>query len=78
MSSPTGPRRTRHARQDRPASPQRHYDAAGLAVGELKRTRPELAASLTLAWPGSPARAPILAQMAAIDAELAARDTHPT
>ena len=52
--------------------------AAGLAVGELKRTRRELAASLALARPGSPARTPILAQMAAIDAELAARDTHPT
>jgi hypothetical protein len=59
-------------------SAQRHYDAAGLAVGELKRTRRELAASLALARPGSPARAPILAQMAAIDAELAARDTRPT
>jgi len=47
-------------------------------VGELERTRRELAASLALARPGSPARAPIRAQMAAIDAELAARDTRPT
>ena len=77
MSWPrSAPNKTRAPGQA--SQPQRHYDAAGLAVGELKRTRPELAASLTLAWPGSPARAPILAQMAAIDAELAARDTHPT
>jgi len=65
------------ARTGQPA-PQRHYNAAGLAVGELKRTRRELAASLALARPGSPARVPILAQMAAIDAELAAQDTRPT
>jgi hypothetical protein len=61
-----------------PAVPQRQYDAAGLTVGELERTRRELAANLALARPGSPARAPIHAQMAAIDAELAARDTRPT
>ncbi len=59
------------------AAAQRHYDAAGLTVGELERTRRELAASLALVRPGSPARAPIRAQMAAIDAELAARDTRP-
>jgi len=57
---------------------QRHYDAAGLTTGELERTRRELAASLALARPGSPARAPIQTQMAAIDAELAARNTLPT
>jgi len=57
---------------------QRQYDAAGLTAGELVRTRRELAASLALARPGSSARAPIQAQMAAIDAELAARDTQPT
>ncbi len=56
---------------------QRQYDAAGLTAGELERTRRELAASLALARPGSPACAPIQAQMAAIDAELAARDTRP-
>jgi hypothetical protein len=66
------------ARTGQPAAPQRHYDAAGLTAGELERTRRELAASLALAPPGSPARAPIQAQMAAIDAELAARDTQPT
>jgi len=60
-----------------PAPVQRHYDAAGLTVSELERTRRELAASLALARPGSPARAPIQAQLAAIDAELAARDIRP-
>ena len=52
---------------------QRHYDAAGLTAGELERTRRELAASLALTRPGSPARIPILAQLTAIDAELAGR-----
>jgi len=47
------------------------------AVGELERTRRELAASLALARPGSPARGPKQAKIAAIDAELAARDTRP-
>ncbi len=56
---------------------QRQYDAAGLTVDELERTRRELAASLALTRPGSPARAPMRAQMAAIDAELAARDIRP-
>ncbi len=40
---------------------------------ELERARRELQASLTLARPDSPARAPILAYMSAIDAELAGR-----
>ncbi len=57
---------------------QRRYDVAGLTVGELERTRRELAASLALARSGSPVRTPIQVQMAAIDAELAARDTQPT
>ena len=52
---------------------QRRYDAAGLTAGELERTRRELAASLALTRPGSPARIPILAQLTAIDAELAGR-----
>jgi hypothetical protein len=65
------------ASTDLPAA-QRRYDAAGLTVGELERTRRELAASLALARPGLPARAPIQTQMAAIDAELATRDSRPT
>lgn len=56
---------------------QRQYDAGGLTAGELERTRRELAASLALARPDSSARAPILAQMAAIDAELATPSARP-
>ncbi len=44
----------------------------------LERTRRKLAASLALARPGSPARAPIQTQIAATDAELAAQDRHPS
>jgi hypothetical protein len=54
-------------------SPGRPPDVSGLTTGELERTRRELAASLALTRPGSPARAPIQAHMAAIAAELAAR-----
>lgn len=46
-----------------------------LTVDELDRARRELAASLALARPGSPVRAPILARVSAIDAELARRST---
>jgi hypothetical protein len=60
-----------------PADPRRQYAAAGLTAGELDRARRELAASLALTRPDSPARAPILAQMAAIDAELDARAARP-
>ena len=56
-----------------PVAPGRAHDVARLTAGELERTRRELQASLALARPGSLARAPILAQLAAIDAELAGR-----
>jgi len=56
-----------------PGHPPRLYDASGLTAAELDRTRRELAASLALTRPDSPARAPILAHLAAVDAELAAR-----
>jgi hypothetical protein len=52
----------------------RGHDVSGLTAGELERARRELAASLTLARPGSPIRAPIEAHMTAIEAELAERD----
>jgi hypothetical protein len=42
-----------------------------LTAAELDGAHCELAASLALARPGSPARAPILARISAIDAELA-------
>lgn len=49
----------------------REHDVSGLTVGELERARRDLQISLSLAWPGSPVRAPILAQMSAVDRELA-------
>lgn len=51
----------------------REHDVAALTAVELEAARSELAASLALARPGSPVRAPIHARMAAIDAELAGR-----
>jgi hypothetical protein len=51
----------------------REHDVTALTTRELDRARRELAASLALARPGSPARVPILARLAAIDTELAAR-----
>jgi hypothetical protein len=53
----------------------RDYDVTALTAGELERARRDLAASLALARPGSSARVPILAQMSAIDIELAQRAT---
>jgi hypothetical protein len=41
---------------------------------ELKRARRELAASLALTRPESPACVPVTAQISAIDTELARRD----
>jgi hypothetical protein len=51
----------------------RPHDVSGLTDAELERARRDLQVSLALAFPGSPVRAPILAEMTAIDAELAAR-----
>jgi hypothetical protein len=53
--------------------PDRPHDVSDLTSPELERTRRELAASLALVRPGSPARVPILAQMSAIETELASR-----
>jgi len=53
--------------------PGRSHDVSALTPRELERARRELAASLALARPGSPVAAPILARLAAIDTELAAR-----
>jgi hypothetical protein len=51
----------------------RIHDVSGLTAGELERARRDLQVSLSLAWPGSPVREPILAEMSAIDKELAGR-----
>ena len=53
----------------------RDHDVTALTGRELEQARRELAASLALARPGSPARVPILARMSAIDTELAHRAT---
>ncbi len=50
----------------------REHNVSGLTAAELERARRDLQTSLALAWPGSPMREPILAQMSAIDAALAA------
>jgi hypothetical protein len=51
----------------------RDHDVTTLTAAELAGARRELFASLALARPGSPVRAPILARIKAIDAELAGR-----
>ena len=51
----------------------RSYDAGQLTTAELEIARRQLAANLGLITPGSPAHAPILAHLQAIDAELAGR-----
>lgn len=48
----------------------RPHDVSGLTVSELNRARRDLEVSLALAFPGSPVRVPILAELSAIDAEL--------
>jgi hypothetical protein len=53
--------------------PGREHDVSALTGPELERARRDLQISLALARPGSPVREPILAQMSAIDAALAAR-----
>jgi hypothetical protein len=55
----------------------RDHDVTTLTAAELDRARRELAASLALTRPASPVRAPILAHISAIDAELARRSTRP-
>jgi hypothetical protein len=53
----------------------RDHDVTTLTAAELDGARRELFASLALARPGSPVRAPIPARISAIDAELARRST---
>jgi hypothetical protein len=51
----------------------RVHDVSGMTASELERARRDLLVSLSLAFPGSPVREPILAHMSAIDAALAER-----
>lgn len=51
----------------------RDHDVSQLTARELDRARRDLAVSLALTQPGSPARVMITAHMSAIDTELAQR-----
>lgn len=59
--------------EDRARLARRDHDVTGLTARQLERARRELHASLALVRPDSPARVPILAQMSAIETELAGR-----
>ena len=54
------------------------HDVTTLASAELAGARGELFASLALVRRGSPVRAPILARISAIDADLAVRGSPAT
>jgi len=51
----------------------RPHDVSSLTADQLERARRDLQVSLALAVSGSPVRVPILAEMTAIDTELARR-----
>jgi hypothetical protein len=51
----------------------RPHDVSSLTTGLLEGARRDLEISLALAFPGSPVRVSIQAEMTAIDAELAQR-----
>jgi hypothetical protein len=51
----------------------RLHDVSSLTTGQLERAKRDLEISLALAFPGSPVRVSIQAEMVAIDAELAQR-----
>ena len=51
----------------------RDHDVSGLTAAQLERARRDLEISLALAFPGSPVRVSIVAEMTAIEAELAER-----
>jgi hypothetical protein len=61
--------------EDRARLAMRDDDVSGLTGRQLERARRELQANLALVRPDSPARVPILAQMSAIENELAGRTT---
>jgi hypothetical protein len=51
----------------------RPHDVSSLTAAQLERARRDLQVSLALTVPGSPVRGPILAEMTAIDTEMARR-----
>jgi hypothetical protein len=56
----------------------RQPDLRSLPMDDLHQTRRDLAVSMALTRPGSPAAIPITANLNAIDAELARRSSTPT
>jgi len=55
----------------------RPHDVSGLTAAQLDRARRDLQVSLALASPGSPVNVSILAEMTAIDTELARMRRQP-
>jgi hypothetical protein len=55
----------------------RPHDVSSLTAAQLERAKRDLLISLALAFPGSPVQASIMAEMTAIDAELAERGSSP-
>jgi hypothetical protein len=51
----------------------RPHDVSNLTAAQLERAKRDLAISLALAFPGSPVRVTIQAEMTAIDTELDSR-----
>jgi hypothetical protein len=51
----------------------RDHDVSAMTAAELERARRDLEISLALAFPGSPVRVSITAEMSAIDRELGER-----
>jgi hypothetical protein len=58
-------------------TPMRDHDVSTMTADELEHARRELAASLALLRPGSPARVPIDNQLRAIDAACNQRGLAP-
>jgi hypothetical protein len=56
-----------------PSSPDRPHDVSAMTAAELERARRDLQVSLALAYPGSPVRVSIAAEMSAIERELGGR-----
>ena len=55
----------------------RLHDVSAMTDSELQDARRHLMVSLSLAYPGSPVRGPILAHITSIDAELSERASRP-
>jgi hypothetical protein len=63
-----------HERDSTPVPGDRPHDVSAMSTPALERARSDLLVSLSLAFPGSPVRGPILAHLSAIDLELERRN----